>query len=63
MDTQCSPQPTMSDAAGRQRRTQAAPCTPECVCGGRLSQQDCDVRSDILWAAILGVPGSQKPAA
>jgi hypothetical protein len=28
-------------------------CPPDCVCGGRLTRDECDRRLSLLWNAIL----------
>lgn len=53
----------MSPVVPEESPTQPAPCAEACICGGRLTERDCDVRSDRLWAAILAEPGTRQPAA
>ena len=53
---------TLTTAATELTWPLPAPCVAQgCICGGQLTQQDCDVRSDVLWAAILAEPGTSQP--
>lgn len=47
----------------QQSPTQADPCAKACVCAGRLTSEDCNLRSDLLWAAILAEPGTPRTVA
>ena len=41
---------------GERRDGYRATCPPGCVCGGRLTEVECELRSDLLWAAVVDRP-------